>query len=447
MSSTRPVVFIHPKGTYKAQQFYFRGDDVLKEPEFLEKEKQDVKKQYREVQKELERQKKIYDDTNAELQKTDNFTVALATALGDESDSTNQNAQLRHRLAELTTEIEGKERAITKLKAMQQSAVISTYVKERAYYESEIEDLRIEINTGIDRIKEGKKALAKVVCSDEYATSCIAQGILKAKKQYHTQLRKDLNYRINSLNKKQGSGIFRSNPPKLPLEIEKLCGIEQKLKAQYNTIHRECFNKIVVAQESAFSMIDQIERMNEVLVALGGPKYDVDALRQKYVDMEYDAPGDEDAALLEEEEDGNDNQNSNEEEESKEREFNAENQEEKKDKTSSSDDEEKKDDEDQKEEEKQHDSDEDKHENEETKQEDEEKPHDEEDKHETDENKEEVVVDDKDSPEEELHDQATNNDESNDAQGKQNDSNLEDSQNIAGETDDNLEDSNIVRIG
>ncbi|EAX98676.1 hypothetical protein TVAG_432260 [Trichomonas vaginalis G3] len=327
MSNTRPVVFIHPKGTCKAQPFYFRGDDVLKEPEYLEKEKQDIKKTFREVKKELEKQKKIYDDTNAEHQKTDNLTFALATALGDESDSTNTNAQLRHRLAELTTEIEGKERAITKLKAMQQSAVISTYLKERAFYESEIEDLRIEINTGIDRMKEGKKNLAKVVCSDDYATSCIALGILKAKKAYHNQLRKDLTYRIYNLNKKQGSGIFRSNPPKLPFEIENLCDMEQKLKAQYNTIHRECFNKIMVAQESAFAMIDQIERMNEVLVALGGPKYDVEALREKYTNMQFDAaPGEENDNLEEEEEeDTNDKDEEKHEEEEEKVEINDDN--------------------------------------------------------------------------------------------------------------------------
>ena len=290
--STRPVVFVHPRGTYKSSTFYFRGDDVLKEPEYLIKEKQDLELQLKQVTKELEKEKKIYDQTNEELKKRDEFTVSLASALGSESEATAKNAGLRHQLAELTTKIEGTERAISKFKSQQQQPVITAYQKEKAYYETEIEDLRIHILDGMEDIKDGKEALGRVVCSDEFATANIATGLLHAKKSYYSYLRKELTGKINQINSTSSSGLLKGPQPKLPVEIENLIARKQKLNTQKAALERECKRKTLTGRDTAIALVNQIARMNEILVALGGEKLETQELKDKYANMDFTQPCD-----------------------------------------------------------------------------------------------------------------------------------------------------------
>ena len=290
MSGRPPVVLVHPRGTYKSSPFYFRGDDALKEPEYLMKERQDLEAQLKKVTKELEKEKKIYDQTNEELKKRDEFTVSLASALGTESEATAENADLRHQLAELTTKIEGTERAISKFKTQQQLPVITAYQKEKAFYETEIEDLRIKILDGVDDIKDGKEALGRVVCSDEFATANIASGLLHSKKTYYGYLRKELTDKINQINSVAGTGLLKGPSPKLPVEVENLILRKQKMNTQKAALDRECKRKIFTARDTALALVNQIARMNEILVALGGEKYDTEPLKEKYSNMDFTEP-------------------------------------------------------------------------------------------------------------------------------------------------------------
>ena len=292
MSGRPYVVLVHPRGTYKSTPFYFRGDDVLKEPEYLQKEKQDLEQQLKKVTKELEKEKKIYDEANEELKKRDDFTVTLASALGSESEATTENADLRHTLAELTTKIEGTERAITKFKAQQQQPVITSYQMEKAYYETEMEDLRIKIMDGVDEIKDDKEALAKAVCSDEFATANIASGLLNAKQMYHGFLRKELTKKINDINKVTGEGILKGTNPKLPIELTALIERKHKLLVQSAALKRETRRKILTGRETALAMVKQLDRMNEILVALGGDRIDTKPLKEKYEKMDFTKPCD-----------------------------------------------------------------------------------------------------------------------------------------------------------
>ena len=293
MSGKPYVVLVHPRGTYKSTPFYFRGDDVLKEPEYLQKEKQDLENKLKQVNKELEKEKKIYDQTNEELKKRDEFTITLASALGSESDATTENAELRHQLAELTTKIEGTERAITKFKNQQQPPVITAYQKEKACYETEMEDLRIKIVDGINDMNNIKESMAKAVCSDEFATANIATGLLRAKKAYSVHLRKRLTKKVNEVNDISGTGLLKGPIPKLEPELETLVMRKHKLMTQKSALERETKRKIFVGKETALAMCEQLGRMNEILVALGGERIDINPLKEKYSSMDMTKPCDE----------------------------------------------------------------------------------------------------------------------------------------------------------
>jgi len=285
--SNRIVAFLHPPGTYKSAPFFFRGDDTLKEPEFLENEKKEITFKYQTLLKELKQERKEYVEVQKELQQRDGYTIALSGALGDQSQLTESNSALRHELAELTTRIEGIERGINRYKSLQHPAMISNLTKEKAFYQTEIEDQRICVTNGVEKLQNGKIALGTIVCSEPLSRAYIVSGYVLAKHNIKSSLKKELKERFTKVSAKHSDIVMRKHPnfPSYQMLLEK----RSNLLLQLDNTRKEKQSVSEVAMQSVFSLIDQVECMNLVLVALGGEKLDIESMRSHFSNIDMRA--------------------------------------------------------------------------------------------------------------------------------------------------------------
>lgn len=287
MTNRAPVVFLYPKGHCRAQTFYFRGDDVHKEPEYLDQKKKDLLMKYKNTQKEVEKVKAEFLKVQEELQTRDGYTVALASALGSESSLTTENARLRHELADITTQIEAVERKISKVKQTVLPGVITGYIQEKAYYNAEIKELSIKIWEGVERIREGKLAMCRAVTSDEYSSAMVARGMCRAKRITAQSLKKKATDKFQDVSASFGGGVMKKKGAfQLPAELKKLVEDKETLEMKRELLELQCNEEAIIAQQSALALIDQIDRMNQVLVALGGEELDTERLRDYYGNIE-----------------------------------------------------------------------------------------------------------------------------------------------------------------
>ena len=284
-SVVRPVTaLIYPRGTYKAQTFYFRGDDIHKEPEFLDNELRSVKIEYEAIKSELEEEKKEYQKVSAELAKREGYTVTLASALGDESHQTEENAKLRQEILDLTQQIDEVDEAISQAKSQQHPGLLGQLQKERAYYNAEIEDLRIGIFTGIDNIRSEKEEIARIVTSDQYTSANLVKSDRVAFQKFYSMMRSEMDKLFADFSGKQ-AGAAKSRQPsaKLPPEFQYLCQKRQDALLEKDEATRQKLFTQVRTKLTAQILIDQIETMNQTLIALGGEPIDTNQIREQYL--------------------------------------------------------------------------------------------------------------------------------------------------------------------
>ncbi|EAY04904.1 hypothetical protein TVAG_016760 [Trichomonas vaginalis G3] len=280
----RPVTaLIYPRGTCKAQTFYFRGDDIHKEPEFLDNKFRSAKIQYDRAKTELDEEKQQYEKVQAELAKREGYTVTLASALGDESNQTEENAKLRTQITKLQDEIEKFDNAISEAKDQQHPGLLAQLQKERTFYNAEIEDLRISIFTGIDNIRNDKEQIAKIVTSKEYTDASMVKSDRMAFQKFYSQLRTKMDKQFAEFSAKQAeSAKQRQIRVKLPPSIDPLCtqrnnAILEKEEVIRNKEFAELRKKL-----TAQVLLDQLETMNQTIIALGGEPVDIEEIREKY---------------------------------------------------------------------------------------------------------------------------------------------------------------------
>lgn len=280
--TTRPVTHLFPRGTCKSTPFYFRGKDPLTEPEYLTKELSIVKEEYRRAKKELQDERAKFDKANSALTQRDGYTVALASALGENSYNTEYNAYLRNKLADLTTKIEGTERNIKFYRDQQDVSLVSGLLREKAYYHAEIEDLRLEILQGIENIKNGKAKLGMIVSSREYSSAESVQAEYASVRSLHNHLRNEMNTLFKEFTAKNpNKNTEKVRKPEIS-NIRTLHEAKQKLSLSLSEIQHEKYYTDAIAKYTALSMIDQIESMNQVLVSLGGEELNTDELRSHF---------------------------------------------------------------------------------------------------------------------------------------------------------------------
>lgn len=280
--TTRPVTHLFPRGTYKSTPFYFRGKDPLTEPEYLTKELSIIKEEYRKAKNELLEERAKFDKANATLTQRDGYTVALASALGDNSYNTEYNAYLRNKLADLTTKIEGTERNIKFYRDQQDISLVSGLLRERAFYHAEIEDLRLEIFQGIENIKGGKARLGTIVGSREYTSAESTQAEYASIRSLHNHLRNEMSSLFKEFTAKNpNKNTEKVRRPEVS-NIRTLHETKQKLALSLSEVQHEKYYTDAIARYTALSMIDQIESMNQVLVSLGGEELDTAELRSHF---------------------------------------------------------------------------------------------------------------------------------------------------------------------
>ena len=284
MSGNRlPIVHIYPKGTYRTPAFYFRGSEPLMEPEYLAKQLSIARADYRRSKRELDKEKAEYEQISEELSKKDTYTCALASALGEESCATEENARLRQEIDEITAKIEGVERSIEYFKQQQNPAFISGLHKERACYQTEIENLKFDVRRGIEEIQNGKAGLGQTVCSDEFGDALQKGAESTAVRQLHNYLRGRLNQLFNTFSTtRPAKNVTRSQTPAQVNRVKGLLEEKHDLVMKIDELENEKFYTEALAKTSALAMIDQIESMNRVLVAFGGDPVDCEELRAHF---------------------------------------------------------------------------------------------------------------------------------------------------------------------
>lgn len=277
--NSRPVVHIYPKGTYKTPPFYFRGSEPLTEPEYLTKQLSIYRENYRKSKKELDAARAEFNQISANLSQKDGYTVALASALGKESNTTEENAKLRYKLADLTTKIESVERNIKYYKGQQSNFLVSGLIREKAYYHAEIENRRLEIYEGIENIRNSKAALGQIVSSERYSQVLHTMAQHSAVRQLHHKLKSDVNQLFKDFNDKPSPKNSKHPQQVENTEIKNLYEQKYVLGIELNEIRNEKYYTEALNKFTSLAMIDQIEAMNQVLVSLGGEPLNVDDLR------------------------------------------------------------------------------------------------------------------------------------------------------------------------
>jgi hypothetical protein len=273
---------MHPRGVCKSSPFYFRGSEPLTEPEYLAEQLALAKSRYREAKQGLEKDRQEFEEVNRVISEKDGYTLALASALGEESNATEETASLRQKVADLTAEIGQTQTQIDEYKARMGSTFLMGLARERAYYHAEIENLKIQVAQGLNSIEVGKLKIGNLVRGDSFSTALELSAKRNALTQQLKQLRREMDCIFQS---------FTESKPKSGRKIDddgtkvlnKLFNSKLALTLDVDHMRRRKFYKEVWGRESGLSVLDQIEEMDQVVTALGGERSDFSGIRGRFL--------------------------------------------------------------------------------------------------------------------------------------------------------------------
>ena len=280
MSARRAVPLVYPKGTCRVVPFYFRGDDPLKEQEFLVAEFEKNYKLLVEKKKELAAAQEEFDKTREELQSCDFSVAKMARNLGEGSQSTTEHVKLLEEIAKLQREQEQVEEEVKTAKFWVNPIEQDRLVREAAAIVLDIDQQSRDLEDLEESIFEHQMSIVEKVASEEYAVamSCdmearVAQQCRNHLKQQLDKLRNSMNEAPSGENGKRTSAanqIAKTNDPVTELLAEKtelLLELEEaRLKKKLAEMHRRA------AIKSTFRMVtnlnDILERMKQETVDL-----------------------------------------------------------------------------------------------------------------------------------------------------------------------------------
>lgn len=279
-----PVTLMYPKGTYRKKIFYPRGDDIYQEPEWMEKEKRNLKAKYNVVLKECLDMKKEYQAIESQLQEVDKCTLQIAERLGEESNSTTESAELRHQIRDLTKKVDDMHNEIETIRAKTNPTSISYLLKELALFMPEFEANDVDKNIALENIDNFEHAICELTATDEYQRSIWADGEYKISIQCRNNLKKHLQSTQKSINEAPSgpnselissfNAITQQNSDMLALS-EKLIDLklnrdEILLQKELAETHKRSMIKIAV---------EEIAELNDFLVILGEEPVDLDEVK------------------------------------------------------------------------------------------------------------------------------------------------------------------------
>jgi hypothetical protein len=241
-----------------------------------------ARQEYFDSKERLDKERIEFQKTEITLSRKDDYTVAIATALGEESNATEAHAQLRSEIADLTAQITQIEESIEYYKERQHTALVSALVRERAFYHAESENNQLLITQGIAAIQNGKYEVARITESPEFRNALRQRSELSATEQFHRHLRAEMNDLFRLFNEtKPGKTVGR----KMSAEQETIRSSHEskhQMLIELGEMENQRYYAGALAAAVALGMIDQIQVANQVLVSLGGEPVDTDELKAHF---------------------------------------------------------------------------------------------------------------------------------------------------------------------
>jgi hypothetical protein len=277
-----PAVHCFPRGTYRLPAFYFRGADLYSEPEFIADSLIVARTAFAKAKRQLEKVQAEFRELEDVFSERDEYTVAIASSLGEASAITEEDSHLRHLMVDLTSQIAETEQNIAYYKHQQHEGVMTSLLRERAQYHADIENLRILTTKSLDKIHINKLEASEIVGSPLYCMTLYKGAELASLTQLHQHLRTKMNKLFQNFNSLTPPKKVERHLDNEAHALKALIEAKQQMAIELEELQHERYYSEILAVCSALTMIDQIDATNQVLVSLGGEALDVDELRSHF---------------------------------------------------------------------------------------------------------------------------------------------------------------------
>jgi hypothetical protein len=278
-----PVPFKKPRvSQYAMPPFYWRGEDALREKEYMMVEHMNALSAYHRGKSEMQGVQQLLDTATQLLQERDGYTVALADFMDGDADGFREENDLKRELFELETAITQLELDLKARVHVHNAGVAAGLRKEKAYFLIEIErETKALENADVD-IENCKRTLAALAVSPRYRVGRDTEYLyarLSAKKK---SLRAFVNQTKNEFDATRPALILQTQDARTQ-RAAMMAGVEARLvrlrcREQWERRPRKRRNFLGF-------MIDQIEELNTMMRRLGmeGDVVDTDPLRERAI--------------------------------------------------------------------------------------------------------------------------------------------------------------------
>lgn len=260
-----------------------------REPEYLQGEYVRVVDMLNKAKREHRETEAEYQQKKLELEECENQAVALAGTLGSSSDGTPEFTQLRASIAQLTQDIEEISTKIKAAKERIDAMHVGQLEKELSQHYLSVENL-IHDNIQQDLDKEELfRKLFELITSDTWenhrAIASNHETMKRNVSRQQTAVQNAFRERNNSrdvkdqmtINAKASAWNYDRGSP-----IVSLLQQRADLLKEINESKQRISQQITKRKVFCGSMLEDIERVNRMLVELGDDGVDIDAIREKY---------------------------------------------------------------------------------------------------------------------------------------------------------------------
>ena len=165
------VTLIYPKGTFKKSPYYFRGGDVLKEPEYMKDQKRELLANYSRTRKLLMDAQKEYEEAEGEFSVAEEYTNQIAEHFGENSIETMQNSELHMKIEKLQQQLAEVESEIAVYQEKSSYLTIFPLQNENLRFKPEIDSIKNTISLAQSKTKETTQKILSILKSEEYSYS------------------------------------------------------------------------------------------------------------------------------------------------------------------------------------------------------------------------------------------------------------------------------------
>lgn len=280
---------LYPPGTYQVPHFYWRGGNEFKEAEHLEQNYYNVKKEHSKVKKQLEKVQNEYNEVRESLNYKEDQAVAIASALGGQSSTTEENSRLKSEISQVNHEINEIEEKISEAFQKTQQSHISQLEKERSQLYVAVERLVHDLEATRNEIDDLNMHYYDLLTSEAWREFNLVAAHHQITMREKNKIRSEVNRLFEEQNfakenAKQDSPIRirpSSNPTLASLSelIDQKDSLQNQLyNAAHNRFMAQTTRKVLIA-----SKIDMLAQLNTILHDLGIEEVDIEYLKVKYL--------------------------------------------------------------------------------------------------------------------------------------------------------------------